>query len=68
MFPSKDNAFQTKNIHILDTNDKRIKSLKFFGLSDIWGIGRRLSRRLENIGCNNADSYLVGSKSLRIYR
>lgn len=48
-FPS-----QTKNVHILDTNHKRIKSLKFFSLSDIWGIGRRLSRRLENIGCNNA--------------
>ena len=52
-FPS-----QTKNVHILDTDDKRIKSLKFFGLSDIWGIGRRLSRRLENIGCNNALDFI----------
>ena len=52
-FPS-----QTKNVHILDTDDKRIKSLKFFGLSDIWGIGRRLSRRLENIGCNNALDFM----------
>ena len=41
-----------------DTDDKRIKSLKFFGLSDIWGIGRRLSRRLENIGCNNALDFM----------
>tara|TARA_A100001011_G_scaffold390471_1_gene473962 strand:+ start:22006 stop:23211 length:1206 start_codon:yes stop_codon:yes gene_type:complete len=52
-FPS-----QTKNVYILDTDDKRIKSLKFFGLSDIWGIGRRLSRRLENIGCNNALDFI----------
>ena len=45
---------KTKHVHILDTDSKRVKALNYFALNDIWGIGRRLSKRLQNIGCKNA--------------
>ena len=45
---------QTKDVYLLDTEYKRLKSLKYFKLNDIWGIGNRLTRRLEFIGCKNA--------------
>lgn len=45
---------QTKDVYLLDTEYKRLKSLKYFKLNDIWGIGNRLTQRLEFIGCKNA--------------
>ena len=52
-FPS-----ETKHIYVLDTDYKRSKALNYFPLSDIWGIGRRLSKRLQNIGCKNASDFV----------
>ena len=52
-FPS-----QTKHVYILDTDYKRSKALNYFPLNDIWGIGRRLSKRLQNIGCKNASDFV----------
>ena len=52
-FPS-----QTKHVYILDTDYKRSKALNYFSLNDIWGIGRRLSKRLQNIGCKNASDFV----------
>ena len=45
---------QTKDVYILDTEYKRLKSLRYFKLNNIWGIGKRLTRRLELVGCKNA--------------
>ena len=52
-FPS-----QTKHVYVLDTDCKRSKALNYFPLNDIWGIGRRLSKRLQNIGCKNASDFI----------
>jgi len=52
-FPS-----QTKHVYVLDTDCKRSKALNYFPLNDIWGIGRRLSKRLQNIGCKNASDFV----------
>ena len=52
-FPS-----QTKHVYVLDTDYKRSKALNYFPLNDIWGIGRRLSKRLQNIGCKNASDFV----------
>ena len=52
-FPS-----QTKHVYVLDTDYKRSKALNYFLLNDIWGIGRRLSKRLQNIGCKNASDFV----------
>ena len=52
-FPS-----QTKHVYVLDTDYKRSKALNYFPLNDIWGIGKRLSKRLQNIGCKNASDFV----------
>ncbi|MFZ4799523.1 MAG: Y-family DNA polymerase [Bacteroidia bacterium] len=45
---------RTNGIYIIDTDEKRIKALKWLSIEDVWGIGRRLSQRLRNIGVKTA--------------
>ncbi len=49
---------QTKDVYLLDTEYKRLKSLRYFKLNNIWGIGKRLTRRLEFVGCKNAFDFV----------
>lgn len=37
---------ELKNTHIIDTEEKRIKALKWLPVEDVWGIGRRHAARL----------------------
>lgn len=39
---------------IIDTDEKREKALKLFPVSDVWGIGRKHSKRLEYHGVKTA--------------
>lgn len=39
---------------LIDTEDKRIKALKGFDISDVWGIGRRNLEKLRYHGINTA--------------
>lgn len=39
---------------IIDTDEKREKALKLFPVSDVWGIGRKHSKRLEYYGVKTA--------------
>lgn len=48
-FPEK-----TKNVYLIDTEEKRIKALKWLKIEDVWGIGRKISKRLKAIGVNTA--------------
>lgn len=48
-FPEK-----TNSVYTIDTDDKRIKALKWTKIEDVWGIGRRISRKLKIINVNNA--------------
>ncbi|MEN8187884.1 MAG: Y-family DNA polymerase [Bacteroidota bacterium] len=41
-FPEK-----TGGVYIMDSEEKRIKALKWLAISDIWGIGRRHTKRLQ---------------------
>lgn len=41
-FPS-----QTGGVHYIDTEEKRIKALNWLKVEDVWGIGRRHSKRLQ---------------------
>lgn len=43
-----------KSVCVIDTDEKRIKALKLFDISDVWGIGRRHEKRLREIGVNTA--------------
>jgi DNA polymerase V len=45
---------RTKNIYVIDTDEKRIKALKWLKIEDVWGIGRKHSKRLKALGVNTA--------------
>lgn len=62
---------RTDGVYILDSEDKILKALKWTKVDDIWGIGRKLSKRLKDINVINAyqftqltDSYLRNNFSV----
>ncbi len=52
-FPDK-----TKGVYVIDSEEKRIKALKWLPIKDVWGIGRRLAKRLQSKGCNTAFDFV----------
>lgn len=44
---------QTQGVYIMDSEEKRLKALKWIKVEDIWGIGRQFSKKLKsmNIYC-----------------
>ena len=42
---------QTNGVYIIDSEEKRIKALKWIKIEDVWGIGRGLQKRLKAKGC-----------------
>lgn len=40
----------TKNVHLILSNEQRIKALKWIDIQDIWGIGKQHAHRLKTIG------------------
>lgn len=38
---------RTQNVYIIDTEEKRIKALKWTKIEDVWGIGRKHAKRLK---------------------
>ncbi|MCC7331092.1 MAG: Y-family DNA polymerase [Flavobacteriales bacterium] len=45
---------ETNSVYIIDSEEKRIKALKWLRVEDVWGIGRQHSKRLNAIGINTA--------------
>lgn len=45
---------QTKGVYVIDSEEKRLKALKWMQLEDVWGIGRGLHKRLQAKGCKTA--------------
>jgi DNA polymerase V len=45
---------RTQHVYIIDTDDKRIKALKWLKIEDVWGIGYRYAKRLMAMNINNA--------------
>lgn len=43
-----------KGVCVIDTDDKREKALKLFPIGDVWGIGRKHSKKLEYNGIKTA--------------
>ncbi|HZH69115.1 MAG TPA: Y-family DNA polymerase [Flavobacteriaceae bacterium] len=41
-------------VFLIDTEEKRIKALKWLEIEDVWGIGRRMSKRLKDKGIRKA--------------
>ncbi len=38
---------RTKGVYVMDTEEKRIKALKWIKIEDVWGIGRKISDKLK---------------------
>ncbi|WCO01927.1 Y-family DNA polymerase [Psychroserpens ponticola] len=45
---------QTNGVYVIDSEDKRIKALKWMKIESVWGIGRGLQKRLKSRNCINA--------------
>ncbi|MEN3323969.1 Y-family DNA polymerase [Mariniflexile soesokkakense] len=50
---------QTKGVYVIDSEEKRIKALKWIKIEDVWGIGRGLTKRLKAKGCNTALDFVL---------
>ena len=44
----------TKSVYTIDSEEKRIKALKWLKIEDVWGIGRQHAYRLQKIGVKTA--------------
>lgn len=42
------------NSYVIDTEEKRLKAIKWLKIEDVWGIGRKLSVRLRQVGVRTA--------------
>lgn len=45
---------KTKGVYAIDTEERRIKALKWIKIEDVWGIGRQFARKLQSMGILNA--------------
>lgn len=45
---------ETKGTYVIDTEEKRLKALKWLAVEDIWGIGRKHAARLRSQGVKTA--------------
>jgi DNA polymerase V len=45
---------ETGGVYVINSEEKRVKALKWIPLKDVWGIGRQLHKRLSEKGCKNA--------------
>lgn len=45
---------QTGNVHVIDSEQKRQKALKWLDIEDVWGIGRRSAKKLKAMGVEKA--------------
>ena len=49
---------QTKGVYLINSEEKRIKALKWLKIEDVWGIGFKHAERLKNIKVNNAHDFI----------
>lgn len=54
----------TKNVYVIATEEQRIKALKWTSISDVWGVGSRLSKQLMEMGVQKAYNYTLLSDEL----
>ena len=46
-----------RGVCMIDTEEKRLKSLELFPIENVWGIGRRMSEKLKYYGVNTAKEF-----------
>ena len=45
---------QTQNAYVIDSEEKRLKALKWLKIEDVWGVGRKNAIRLKEVGVRTA--------------
>ncbi|MFZ8960272.1 MAG: Y-family DNA polymerase [Flavobacteriaceae bacterium] len=45
---------KTQGVYCIDTDEKRIKALKWTAIGEVWGVGRQHRKRLEALGVKTA--------------
>lgn len=50
---------RSKGVHVIDTEDLRVKALKWLKVDDVWGIGRRNARKLHAYGVHTAYDFTL---------
>ena len=50
---------QTKGVYLINSEEKRIKALKWLKIEDVWGIGFRHSEKLKNNKINTAHDFIL---------
>lgn len=51
---AKKYAERTGNVYLMDSEEKRIKALKWLKIEDVWGIGGQHAKRLKTLGVRTA--------------
>ncbi|MBP0902745.1 Y-family DNA polymerase [Mariniflexile gromovii] len=49
---------QTQGVYVIDSEEKRLKALKWMKIEDVWGIGRGLTKRLKAKHCHTAFDFV----------
>lgn len=49
---------KTGGVHVIDTEEKRIKALKWTKIEDVWGIGYRLTKKMKAVNINTAYDFI----------
>ena len=62
---------KTGGCYVIDSEEKRIKALKWLEVEDVWGIGRRNARKLNSIGvkkafdfCNLSNAWVMNNMTI----
>lgn len=55
---------QTKNVYVIGTEAQRLKALKWTTIYDVWGIGRQLTKKLQEINIKKAYDFTLLSDEL----
>lgn len=50
---------RTKGVYVIDTDEKRIKALKWTKIEDVWGIGFRLTKKMKTRNINTAYDFTL---------
>lgn len=57
---------QLESVYFMDTEQKRIKALKWLSVADVWGIGGQYAKRLKLMGVNTAyDFTMLSDQTVR---
>jgi len=49
---------RTQGVYCIDTEEKKMKALKWTQISHVWGIGRQHTKHLESLGVKNALDFI----------